>query len=242
MSVQIKKKKSRITPHLHLIIGPMFSGKSTELKRLIRRYKRAGKKCGLFKPLYDDRYSTNQVIDHDGNGMDSINFQSLEQAEKDGLFDDLDVVGIDEGQFVPDILRSSDLVDKGKVVIVAALDGSFERRPIGEIHLLFCKAEIIVKILATCRLCGNDACYTDRFAGNELDESANSIDKGGDEKYRALCRECYLEVEQSRKCLEYNAVHPIEIDLGTTVPSNPLADLLKPREKGQPPISVPVLI
>lgn len=251
------KKSSRTPPHLHLIVGPMFSGKSTLLKLLMRRYKRGEKRVRLFKPSYDDRYSVNQVVDHDGNGMDSVDFKTLEQAEKDGMFDDVDVIGIDEGQFVSDISRASELADKGKVVIVAALDGSFERKPIGDIHLLYCKAEIINKLSAVCRLCGDDACFTDRFAGDELDKSANSIDKGGDEKYRALCRGCYLEVEDLRIGLESIAISPsseihavAEPAVATTVvPSNPLADLLTPKknrnrsssEKGRPPVSVAAL-
>ena len=171
---------------LELIIGPMFAGKSTELIRRTRRYARTRKRCLVIKFKGDTRYSVEQLSTHDSVMMDAEACTKLSQV--DHLLDAFDVVAIDEGQFFPDLLDFSDKVaNLGKIVIVAALDADYLRKPFGDIIQLVPRAELITKLSAVCSRCVSDAHFTLRTVAST---EQNLI--GGAEMYEPVCRACYL--------------------------------------------------
>lgn len=173
---------------INIILGPMFSGKTTELLRLIKINSWAAKKCILVKPNIDNRYNMNKVINHDGEGKDAIICSNL--AEIDQIVQDYDVIGIDEGQFFSDIVEICDSwANQGKIIIIAALDGDFARKPFGSILNLVPKSEKVTKLNAVCQSCFNQASFTYRKV-QTLDQTLI----GGHEKYSAVCRKCYNQL------------------------------------------------
>ncbi len=170
---------------IQLVIGGMFSGKTSELLRRIRRYMVAKKTCAVIKYSKDIRYSpmasTHDKVEHVAYSLDS-----LEQS--DDIFYAHDVIGIDEGQFFNNIIDVCEKwANKGKIIIVAALDATFERKPFGKICELVAKCENVIKLTAICN-CGAEAPFTHRIvAGNEVEMI------GGSDIYVALCRKCYNE-------------------------------------------------
>ncbi|CAD5218744.1 unnamed protein product [Bursaphelenchus okinawaensis] len=171
---------------IHLIVGPMFSGKTTELFRLSNRYSLAGKRVVVVKYARDTRYDDLMVCTHDLRKMDAIS-----AVKVNDVWDELikhDVIGIDEGQFFDDVVECAEqLADMGKTVIIAALDGDFQRKPFPNIATLFPLAEKVDKVNAVCR-CGDDASFTLRTV------KCNQVEViGGKEMYEAVCRTCYHE-------------------------------------------------
>jgi thymidine kinase len=170
---------------IELILGPMFSGKTTELMRRIRRLKVARKRCLIIKYHKDIRYSLEKACTHDGAEIDAVSANNLSEIETE----DYDVIGIDEGQFFKDIVPFCDKqANIGKIVIVSALDGTFQRKPFGFILELIPMAERVTKLTAVCVRCGFEAAFSKRL-GNETEVEVI----GGSEKYEARCRKCYLE-------------------------------------------------
>ena len=177
------KKKGNI----QLIIGPMFSGKSTELMKRINRYAQANKKHTIIKYAGDTRYSSfdEKVYSHDGNTMPAITAWNLADVP-DAILQDSHVIGIDEGQFFSDTEKFADLwANQGKIVVVAALDATHERKPFGDILNLLPKCEYIDKLTAVCVHCDGDASFSERFTSE-----IKTIVIGGSKKYRAVCRNC----------------------------------------------------
>lgn len=173
---------------LELIFGPMFSGKTTELIRRVERHQIAKRKCAFVKHTIDTRYSENRIIAHSGRERMSTFVQaSFDTLTLNNLME-YDVIAIDEGQFFPDIVESCEfLANKGKIIIVAALDGTFHRKPFGRILELVPLAESIVKLNSVCMRCFRDAAFTKRLGSEQQD-----IDIGGAEKYSAVCRNCFF--------------------------------------------------
>ncbi|XP_055337471.1 thymidine kinase, cytosolic-like isoform X2 [Paramacrobiotus metropolitanus] len=172
---------------IQLIFGPMFSGKTTELLRRINRYKIAKYKVLLLKYAKDVRYEENCVSTHDRHAVPARNAVMLKECTEECYA--YDVIGIDEGQFFPDILEFAEhLANCGKTIIVAALDGTFQRGPFGDIVHLVPKAENIVKLSAVCIICNSDAAFTRRYSAETAVELI-----GGSDKYMAVCRECYTK-------------------------------------------------
>ena len=172
---------------LSLIIGPMFAGKTTELLRRIRRHKISGYNCLLIKYAKDDRYSKDAVFTHDNDQIDAIACNELAEVEVHAKH--FDVIGIDEGQFFKDIVKFSDsMANKGKIVIVAALNGTFERKSFGDIPSLLPLAEEISKLTAICMECKSDASFTIRTTS-----SKETTLIGGAEHYRPVCRSCFVK-------------------------------------------------
>ncbi len=171
---------------LHLIIGPMFSGKSTELLRLIRRNNYKKKTTVVVAYMFDDRYSASEVVvTHDKHEYPAIKTWNL-LSIKDKLMQ-YDVIGIDEGQFYPDIVDvCEELVNCGKIVIVSALNGNFKREPFEVISKLLSKAETIQNITAICFNCNEDANYTLRLSSDERE-----VIIGGEDMYKPSCRSCH---------------------------------------------------
>eukprot|EP00753_Platysulcus_tardus_P017367 PLAT6384.1.p1 GENE.PLAT6384.1~~PLAT6384.1.p1 ORF type:complete len:283 (-),score=80.97 PLAT6384.1:29-784(-) len=172
---------------LQLIVGPMFSGKSTELLRRLRRYMHAEKECLVVKYLADKRYHDTDLATHDLQRMEARPCSELSELGDDYLH--YDVIGIDEGQFFPDLGSFVDrAADQGKVVIVAALDGTFQREPFGEVCNLIPKAEAVTKLTSVCALCHADAAFTKRIG-----KSTEVKLIGGKETYMPVCRSCYVD-------------------------------------------------
>jgi len=172
---------------IEVICGSMFSGKSEELIRRIRRAMIAKQKVQAFKPEIDDRYSPDDIVSHDDRRIECRKVKSA--AEIPALVDDdTRVVGIDEAQFLGERLAEvcERLADGGKRVIVAGLDQDYRGKPFEPIPELLALAEDITKTMAVCMVCGAAANKTQR-----LTESDERIVVGAGETYEPRCRKCY---------------------------------------------------
>jgi len=180
--------------NLELIIGPMFSGKSSELIRKIRLAKTINKKVLVIKPLIDNRYDNSKIVSH---AFESETCETVEKLELlDNKINNYDLIVIDEGQFFPDLKHYVlQWVEKNKKdVIIGGLDGDFKRQPIGQILDLIPYANKCHKINSLCKKCndGTEANFTHRFASTNV----NQVLVGGTETYMPLCRKHYLELNQ----------------------------------------------
>ncbi|XP_048871503.1 thymidine kinase, cytosolic [Brienomyrus brachyistius] len=170
---------------IQVIFGPMFSGKSTELIRRVRRFQVARYKCLVIKYAKDTRYSELGMATHDMSTMEAVPASRLQEVY--GLALGAEVLGIDEGQFFPDTVQfCEEMANQGKTIIVAALDGTFQRKAFGNILGLIPLAESVVKLNAVCMQCFKEAAYTKRL-GDEKEVEVI----GGADKYQAVCRTCY---------------------------------------------------
>ncbi|XP_028829721.1 thymidine kinase, cytosolic [Denticeps clupeoides] len=170
---------------IQVIFGPMFSGKSTELMRRVRRFEVAQYSCLVVKYAKDTRYSEKGMATHDRTTMEAVPASCLRDVRTFAL--QFCVIGIDEGQFFPDTVEfCEEMANLGKTVIVAALDGTFQRKAFGNILNLVPLAESVVKLNAVCMECFKEAAYTKRL-GNEKEVEVI----GGTDKYHAVCRACY---------------------------------------------------
>ncbi|XP_069685182.1 thymidine kinase, cytosolic-like [Periplaneta americana] len=171
---------------IQVIFGPMFSGKTTELIRRLKRYQIAKYTCLIVKYANDNRYTEDDVIiSHDQQSLRAVSAREIKEVKTEAF--NYDVIGIDEGQFFPDIVeRCEELANLGKIVIVAALDGTYQRVGFGNILNLVPLAENVVKLNAVCMVCFKDAAYTKRIGSEKKLEVI-----GGAEKYMAVCRKCY---------------------------------------------------
>lgn len=171
---------------MDLIIGPMFSGKSTELLRRIRTHKIAKRNCVLIKPKIDDRYSDNKIVTHDKLERDAIVLEFL--ADYDPT--EIDVIGIDEGQFFPDLVETTrKWSDAGIIVIVAMLNGTFERKLFQNTGEIFALCKNITKLNAVCKFCYSEtAIYSKR-----TNPQSTEILLGGESEYVPLCKDCFLK-------------------------------------------------
>lgn len=185
---------SELTPHfsptntgwVEVIAGCMFSGKTEELIRRLRRAKIAKLNVKVFKPRIDNRYSENQIVSHSEQSLPSIivenPFEILDLAE------DAQVVGIDEAQFFSNELVdvANKLADEGKRVIIAGLDMDYRGIPFEPMPQLLAIAEYITKTLAICVNCGNPADRTQRKIA-----SSERVLVGASDSYEARCRKCH---------------------------------------------------
>jgi thymidine kinase len=172
---------------IEVICGSMFSGKTEELIRRLKRAKIANQKIEIFKPQIDIRYSEEQVVSHDSNMLSSTPVTNSSSILL--LTTDVDVVGIDEAQFFDNNLAEvcSNLANRGIRVIVAGLDMDFRGIPFGPMPALMAVAEYITKVHAICPRCGNLANYSHRFSfENKL------VLLGEKDVYEPLCRKCFF--------------------------------------------------
>jgi len=172
---------------IEVVTGSMFSGKSEELIRRLRRAIIARQRVQVFKPAIDDRYSATQVVSHSRWRLEAERVSRA--AEILGLLDPrTEVVGIDEGQFFDaDIVRvCNHLADLGKRVIVAGLDMDFRGKAFGPMPELLAVAEDVEKMHAICARCGAAAAYTQR-----LSPSQEQVVVGEADIYEARCRRCF---------------------------------------------------
>ena len=170
-----------------MIAGCMFSGKTEELIRRLRRAVIARQKVQVFKPSLDDRYAEGKVSSHDGLQWDAISVTSAESIPT--LIEaDTQVVAIDEVQFFDDniVAICDKLANNGKRVIVAGLDQDFSGKPFGPMPALLAIAEYVAKLNAICVKCGNPASRTQR-----LTKSKETVVVGTTDIYEARCRNCH---------------------------------------------------
>lgn len=174
---------------IELIMGPMFSGKSTELLRKIRRYSYQKRSTVVVSYIFDTRYSKSEelISTHDKTHYPAIKTGQLKTI-KDKLYD-YDVIGVDEGQFYPDLIEVvEELANIGKTVIISCLSGNFKREPFEAVTKLIPKCEKIQLLTAICSSCGCEATYTFRTIRNE-----DEVLIGGEESYKPACRLCYMK-------------------------------------------------
>ncbi|MEQ8272746.1 MAG: thymidine kinase [Deltaproteobacteria bacterium] len=177
------------TGWIEVICGPMFSGKTEELLRRLRRVRIARQKVQVFKPEIDQRYSVREVVSHDDERTDAIPVRTAREL-KARVLPDTEVVGIDEAQFFDEALIAvaDELATEGRRVVVAGLDTDYRSEPFEPIPQLMARAEYVTKLLAICVRCGNPANRTLRNVGGEA-----RVEVGAAERYEAVCRACYAE-------------------------------------------------
>ena len=181
-SVTVTGKRGSI----EVITGSMFSGKTEELIRRLRRAQFAGLKVEIFKPSLDKRYSETRVVSHDAKSIVST---PVDNASAILLFaGDVNVVGIDEAQFFDNSIIDvcNTLADNGIRVVVAGLDMDFMGKPFGPIPALLAVAEFVTKVHAICMRCGNLAQYSFRKSEDE-----QVVLLGEKNLYEPLCRNCF---------------------------------------------------
>lgn len=179
---------------LEVICGPMFSGKSEELIRRLRRAKIAKQHTMTFKPSIDNRHSIEYVVSHDGNKLHAQALDDVTVIPDIIQRDVVDVIGFDEVQFFPReiIAIICQLVDAGKRVIVAGLDRDFRGVPFGSVPTLLAIADKITKLTAICCVCAKEAAFTQRLVNGKPAKSDDPIILiGAQEAYQARCRGCF---------------------------------------------------
>ena len=194
MFLENSSRRSERQGSIEVITGCMFSGKTEELIRRLKRAIIAHQKVGIFKSAFDKRYSEINVVSHDANAIDSIPVNEPKAIVP--LSANYDVIGIDEAQFFDESLVKicSLLANQGKRVIVAGLDLDYQANPFGPMPALIASAEFVTKIHAICLRCGDLAHYSFRIIKNE-----SRVVVGSEETYEPLCRNCYNEAMKNMK-------------------------------------------
>ncbi|HEY8735290.1 MAG TPA: thymidine kinase [Puia sp.] len=173
---------------IEVICGSMFSGKTEELIRRLRRARIANLRVGIFKPVTDDRYHPENIVSHDEKSIQSIAVPHARDILD--VVSTVDVIGIDEAQFFDEALPEvcDTLALSGTRVIVAGLDMDYLGAPFGQMPALLSKAEYITKLHAICMQCGNIANYSYRKS-----ENAAQLLIGNRDLYEPRCRVCYVK-------------------------------------------------
>lgn len=171
---------------IEVITGSMFSGKTEELIRRLKRAKIARQKVEIFKPRIDNRYAEDAVVSHDDNSITSTSVDISSNILL--LVSEVDVVGIDEAQFFDSGLTAvcNTLANQGIRVIVAGLDIDYKGLPFGPMPSLLSVAEYVTKVHAICVQCGNLAHHSHRITDSE-----KQVMLGSQEQYEPLCRVCF---------------------------------------------------
>ena len=179
---------------IEVICGSMFSGKTEELIRRLKRAKFAKQNVQIFKPCIDVRYSEDEVVSHDSHSIDSTPISS--PAKMLEIAQDVQVVGIDEAQFFDESIVEvvQTLANRGVRVIIAGLDTDFLGKPFGPMPALMAVAEDIQKVHAICVRCGSPANHSHR-----LSQSSELVVLGETDIYEPLCRHCYNEAIKEEK-------------------------------------------
>ena len=186
-----KDINSNKTGLIEVVAGSMFSGKTEELIRRLKRAKIARQKVEIFKPQIDVRYSDTEVVSHDDNSIRSTPVDNSSNILM--LSGDVDVVGIDEAQFFDmgliDVVNK--LANAGIRVIIAGLDMDFKGKPFGPMPQLMAIAEHVTKVHAICVRCGSIAQFSHR-----LGEKEQVVLLGEKETYEPLCRSCFIKTKK----------------------------------------------
>lgn len=164
----------------------MFSGKTEELIRRLKRARIAGQQVEVFKPKVDTRYGKDEVVSHDSNSFEATPISDTSKLLK--IDEEVTVVGLDEAQFFEQnvVKYAQDLANRGKRVIIAGLDMDFRGQPFGPMADLLAVAEYITKVHAICSHCGNLATHSYRLVQNQ-----DTVVLGEKDLYEARCRRCY---------------------------------------------------
>ncbi len=181
---------NRTNGWIEVICGSMFSGKTEELIRRIRRAEFAQQSILLVKPKVDSRYSSEQVVSHQGTAIEAKVLES--SSEIATLWKKEKIVAVDEAQFFDDELPQvcADLANKGARVIIAGLDMDYKGVPFEPLPNLLAMAEYVTKVHAICVSCGNLAQFSHRIASNE-----ERVMLGAKNDYEPLCRTCYNKIQ-----------------------------------------------
>ena len=186
---------------LEIILGCMFSGKTTKLINIIKSYQSIHQKVMVINFKGDVRYGDNQIITHDNLGVESINIDDLGQIKEDwsSLYSKCSVICINEAQFFENLKKHSlDFCNNdNKKVILCGLDGDYQQRPFGELLELIPHAEKISRLSAFCKICanGNKAYFTKRIS-----DSKETILIGGENEYIPVCRKHLLNIKDLHFC------------------------------------------
>lgn len=196
MFLENKANRSKNRGWIEVICGSMFSGKTEELLRRIRRAQFANQKIEIFKPAIDTRYDDEAVVSHDATSMMSTAVNNSAEILIYVNMESVEVVAIDEVQFFDEGIVSvcNKLADNGIRVIVAGLDMDYQRNPFGAMPQLMASAEYVTKTHAICVRCGGLAQYSDRTVIND-----KQVLLGEKESYQPLCRHCYLEKQKEQQ-------------------------------------------
>lgn len=167
----------------------MFSGKTEELIRRLKRASYARQRVQIFKPGIDDRYEADSIVSHSQLMLPSVSVRSLAEL-RESLSPQVEVIGIDEVQFFeePIVAFCEEMADSGRRVIVAGLDQDYRGKPFGPMPELLSVAEYITKLMAICVRCGNPAHRSYRLA-----EDPQQVLVGTAKQYEARCRRCFAE-------------------------------------------------
>jgi len=192
MFLEVKHTKEQQRGWIEVVCGSMFSGKTEELIRRLRRAQIAKLKVEIFKPSIDVRYSEEEVVSHNANAIRSTVVENANNILL--LTGDVNVIGIDEAQFFDDSLIEvcNTLADNGIRVIVAGLDMDYTGKPFGPMPKLMAIAEYVTKVHAICVRCGELAQYSHRkIISDQL------VELGETNEYEPLCRKCFNEATKS---------------------------------------------
>ncbi|WP_345950834.1 MULTISPECIES: thymidine kinase [unclassified Mucilaginibacter] len=187
-SEDVFKRRSEHGGSIEVVCGSMFSGKTEELIRRLRRAQIARLQVEIFKPNTDTRYDESAVVSHNQNSIPCTPVESSSAILLLGSH--VQVVGIDEAQFFDDELPyvCNALANRGVRVIVAGLDMDYKGKPFGPMPAIMAMAESVTKVHAVCVKCGNPALYSYRLVAD-----GNRILLGEKESYEPRCRPCYME-------------------------------------------------
>jgi thymidine kinase len=177
---------------LEVVCGPMFSGKSEELIRRLRRAEIAGQRALIVKPTIDNRYDVGHVVSHAGAKMRAVTASASDEVAR--LAAGYDAVGIDEVQFFDDgiVAAIDELVETGARVVAAGLAQDFRGLPFGAMPTLLCVAEFVDKLEAVCHRCGGPASLTQRLLdGKPAPYDGETVQIGALDSYEARCRSCH---------------------------------------------------
>lgn len=182
------RRPERGAGHIEVITGGMFSGKSEELVRRLRRAVIARQRVQVFKPSTDVRHEPGRLVTRDQRELDANSVRGSSELRAH-LELGVEVVGIDEAQFFDEALADlvSELADRGIRVVVAGLDQDYLRRPFGPMPKILALAEYVDKMHAVCVRCGAPAHYSQRISGG-----GEQVQVGDTDAYEARCRRCYV--------------------------------------------------
>ncbi len=189
----------KLKGHVEVICGSMFSGKTEELIRRVRRAQIARQQVQVFKPALDDRYGIQRVTSHNGVTEEAVSVQCADEI-LNLIRSDVHVVAIDEAQFFDDKVCAvcDTLTERGLRVIVAGLDMDFRGEPFGPMPQLMAQAETVDKLRAICVICGREASRTQRLIDGQPATYEDPVMLvGAKEVYEARCRKCH-EVPRGR--------------------------------------------
>ncbi len=187
-SIEYNVGNGKKSGSIEVICGSMFSGKTEELIRRIKRARIAKQKVEIYKPGIDVRYSETEVVSHNATAISSTSIESSNSLLL-LVSEDVDVVGIDEAQFIDNDLAHVcvELANRGIRVIVAGLDMDFKGIPFGPMSALCAVADYVTKVHAICMKCGSPAVFSHRLVEDE-----RRVMLGETQEYEPLCRSCYI--------------------------------------------------